>query len=163
MVIIREIERKDDLIIEQIIKNCLMEFTTNKEGCAWSDPDLNRFSQIYNKSDMKYWVCEVDGIVVGGCGIGPLDETNKICELQKMYIKKEARNNGYSHLLIQNAISFAKRIYNGIYLETFENMTIAQSLYEKYGFEKTEETIGNTGHYLCNVHYIKYLNTTKIQ
>ena len=157
MVTIREIEEKDDLIIEEIIRACLIEYNGNHDGCAWNDPDLARFSKIYNKDNMKYWVCEVDGSVVGGVGIGPIEIETKTCELQKMYIRKSVRGCGYAKMLMEKSIEFAKKFYKRIYLETFENMKEAQSLYEKYGFVRTNETIGNTGHYTCNVHYIKCL------
>lgn len=158
MYTIREIEKKDDKIIEKIIRDCLIEFGGNHEGCAWSDPDLSRFSEIYGKDDMKYWVCENEsGIVVGGTGIGPIDKDKNICELQKMYCIKEVRGKGVSHLLMEKAIEFAETLYDAIYLETFDNMFAAMKFYEKYGFVRTEETIGNTGHYTCDVHYIKNL------
>ena len=70
---IREIEFRDNKEIENIIRTCLIEFDGVKEGCAWSDPDLGRFSEIYNKPDRKYWVAESEeGRILGGVGIGPL-------------------------------------------------------------------------------------------
>lgn len=152
---LREIEKKDDKVIEKIIRDCLIEFGGDHEGCAWSDPDLSRFSEIYGKDNMKYWVCENDdGIVVGGVGVGPLED---ICELQKMYLIKEARGTGAAQLLMDKALDFAKKHYTSIYLETFDNMFAAMKFYEKYGFVRTEKTIGNTGHYTCDIHYIKKL------
>ena len=45
---IREIEAKDNKEIEQIIRSCLIEFGANHEGTVWADPNLGRFSEIYN-------------------------------------------------------------------------------------------------------------------
>ena len=45
---IREIEKRDNAAVEQIIRSCLIEFGGNREGTAWCDPDLGRFSEIYN-------------------------------------------------------------------------------------------------------------------
>ena len=45
---IREIESKDNKEIEKIIRTCLIEFGANHEGTAWSDPNLGRFSEVYN-------------------------------------------------------------------------------------------------------------------
>ena len=61
---IREIVEKDNKIVENIIRTCLIEFGGNHEGTAWSDPNLGRFSHIYNTEGNKYWVA--------------LDENNKI-------------------------------------------------------------------------------------
>lgn len=87
--IIREIEEKDDLIIEKIIRDCLIEYGANHEGTAWADPDLNKFSKIYNKEKEKYWVAEDEnGRIVGGVGIGEIKGLEDVCELQKMYCIK---------------------------------------------------------------------------
>ena len=43
---IREIEKRDNTAVEQIIRSCLIEFGGNREGTAWCDPDLGRFSEI---------------------------------------------------------------------------------------------------------------------
>lgn len=55
---IREIEEKDNKAVEKVIRTCLIEFGANHEGTAWADPDLGRFSEIYNKQGQKYWVIE---------------------------------------------------------------------------------------------------------
>ena len=54
--IIREIESKDNKDVENVIRTCLIEFGANHEGTAWADPNLGRFSEIYNTEGNKYWV-----------------------------------------------------------------------------------------------------------
>lgn len=154
--VIREIQSKDNGIIELIIRNCLIEFNGNREGTAWEDPDLCRFSEIYNTDDRKYWVAETDK-VIGGVGIAPLVGVDEVCELQKMYCLPEARGMGVSHKLIETALEHAKKYYNRCYLETFGNMIAAQKFYEKYGFTRVEKPLGSTGHYACDVLFIKDL------
>ena len=79
---IREIEKKDDRAVEGVIRSCLIEFGADHEGTAWADPDLCRFSEIYVSEGNKYWVAEDDtGEIVGGVGIGCLDQNRGICEL----------------------------------------------------------------------------------
>lgn len=153
---IREIQSKDNGSVELIIRNCLIEFNGNREGTAWEDPDLCRFSEIYNTDDKKYWVAESDKIV-GGVGIAPLSGADGVCELQKMYCIPEVRGTGVSHKLIEVALDHAKKYFDRCYLETFGNMTAAQKFYEKYGFTRIEKPLGNTGHYACDVLYIKDL------
>lgn len=153
---IREIKSKDNGSVELIIRNCLIEFNGNREGTAWEDPDLCRFSEIYNTDDRKYWVAESDKIV-GGVGIAPLAGADGVCELQKMYCIPEVRSTGVSHKLIEVALDHAKKYFDRCYLETFGNMIAAQKFYEKYGFTRIDKPLGNTGHYACDVLYIKNL------
>lgn len=153
---IREIQARDNEIIELIIRNCLIEFNGNREGTAWEDPDLCRFSEIYNTDNKKYWVAESDKII-GGVGIAPLIGADGVCELQKMYCISEARSTGVSHKLIETALDHARKFFDRCYLETFGNMIAAQKFYEKHGFIRIDKPLGNTGHYACDVLYIKDL------
>ena len=153
---IREIQYEDNGIIELIIRNCLIEFNGNRAGPAWEDPDLGRFSEIYNTNTAKYWVAVTDR-VVGGVGIAPLAGADGVCELQKMYCIPEVRSTGISHKLIEVALDHAKKFFDRCYLETFDNMIVAQKFYEKYGFVRIDKPLGNTGHYACDVRYIKDL------
>lgn len=155
---IREIEKKDDKIIERIIRDCLIEYGGDHEGTAWADPNLSRFSEIYINEKNKYYVAENEnGEVVGGVGIGQLDGTDEICELQKMYCIPQVRGSGVAHLLMQKALCQAKSHYKKCYLETLPNMIAAQRFYEKYGFTLTDSVIGKTNHYACEIKYIKEL------
>lgn len=158
--VIRRISDKDNSRMEYIIRSCLIEFGGNHEGTAWADPDLGRFSEIYNGDNCAYWVAEnEDGIVIGGVGIGQLLNVQDTCELQKMYCVPAARGTGISHLLIQQALSFAEKHYSKCYLETLESMKGAQKFYGKYGFMRVENPLTETGHDACSVRYIKYLGT----
>ena len=153
---IREIEKKDNPFVEQLIRTCLLEFGCDREGTAWCDPDLGRFSEIYNKPGFKYWVAEdCDGKIVGGAGIGAL--TEDVCELQKMYCFKEVRGTGIAQQLMNRCLTFAKMHYHKCYLETFSNMIAANKFYQKYGFEKLERPYIETEHFSCDVWYIKDL------
>lgn len=151
---IRRIEEKDDLAIATIIRNCLIEYGgDHRTDTAWGDPNLEHFSKFYVLDDNAYWVAENDeGKVVAGVGIGPIYED--ICELQKMYCVSEYRGTGIATELLKTALDFAKEHYKACYLETMENMDRAKHFYEKNGFVYTEETVGNTGHNGCGVHYI---------
>ena len=156
---IREIEEKDNKDVENVIRTCLIEFGANHEGTAWADPNLGRFSEIYNTDGNKYWVAiNENDKIVGGVGIENLEGTEeKICELQKMYCLPEARGTGISHKLIEIALEYAKQFYSKCYLETLENMVAAQKFYEKYGFTRIYEPIVKTEHFACDVRYIKEL------
>ena len=155
--IIREIEEKDNKEVENLIRTCLIEYGANKPGCAWSDPNLGSFYQLYQNERSRYWVAEDKGEVVAGCGVGPLNGDDKVCELQKMYAFKEVRGTGIAKKLLDTALEFAKEYYDKCYLETFSNMIEANKFYNKHGFVKLEKPLVETEHYACDVWYIKDL------
>lgn len=155
---IREIEEKDNKDVENVIRTCLIEFGANHEGTAWADPNLGRFSEIYNTEGNKYWVAiDEEGKLVGGVGIGKLEGIEDVCELQKMYCLPEARGTGVSHRLMEIALEYGTIYYGRCYLETLENMVAAQKFYEKYGFERIYEPLVKTEHFACDVRYVKNL------
>lgn len=156
--LIREIEEKDNEQVEYLIRTCLIEFGANKPGCAWSDPDLGRFYQVYQSEKSRYWVVEQNNKIVSGCGIGPLEGTSDVCELQKMYSFKEVRGSGIATELLDLCMEFAKKHYRLCYLETFENMVAANKFYIKHGFKKLEKPLIETEHYACDMWYIKKLS-----
>lgn len=155
--IIRTICPADNAAVEALIRTCLIEFGANHAGTAWSDPDLGCYSEVYNMPNRCYWVAvDEKGKVVGGVGIGPLPGTQTVCELQKMYCLPVSRGTGVSHRLMDTALAFARRFYDGCYLETLSNMKAAQRFYEKYGFQKVDAPPVPTPHFACDVRY--YLN-----
>lgn len=156
--VIRKIEPKDDKAVESVIRACLIEFGADHEGTAWADPDLCRFPEIYGTPGNEYWVAEDPaGKIVGGVGIGEIKGANGVCELQKMYCLPEARGTGLAYELMKISLDYAEKFYDKCYLETLDNMTAAQRFYEKHGFTRVADPIAVTGHFACEVRYIKDL------
>ena len=93
--------------------------------------------------------------IVAGVGIGSLPGEDDICELQKMYCLPEGRGTGVSHRLMDIALEYAGKYYRHCYLETLDNMTAAQRVYEKYGFRRIQKPVVKTDHFACDVRYIK--------
>ncbi|WP_396198557.1 GNAT family N-acetyltransferase [Flavobacterium sp.] len=157
--IIREIESKDNLKIATVIRNVFEELDAPKVGTAYADPHLNTLFEVYQAENEIYFIVEMDGTILGGCGIGNLVEAEfKICELQKMYLAKEARGKGIAKELMQKCLSFAKQVgYDKCYIETLPFMKDAQKLYVKSGFTFIDGPMGATGHNACDVFMIKDL------
>lgn len=155
--LIRLIEEKDNQEVEQVIRTCLLEFHANKPGCAWADPDLGRFYQVYTPANRQYLVVEEDGHIVGGCGIGPVEGMDNVCELQKMYCLKHIRGTGIAKELLDLSLDFARQYYSKCYLETFENMIGANKFYIKNGFILLDEPLIKSEHYACDRWYLKEL------
>jgi len=156
---IRKIEPKDNLKIASVIRNIFEELDAPKVGTAYADPHLNTLSEVYEAENEIYFVVEEDEVILGGCGIGNLiDAEFKICELQKMYLAKEARGKGIANELMQKCLEFAKQAgYDKCYIETLPFMKDAQKLYVKSGFTYIDAPMGSTGHNACDVFMIKDL------
>jgi len=156
---IRPIQQTDNLQIAAIIRSVLIEFKVPQVGTAFADPQLDCLFETYDKPNAMYFVIENDFKIIGGAGIMQLEnESQKICELQKMYFLPETRNLGVGlktiEKCLQKAIEFG---FEKCYLETMPNMFAAQKLYQKVGFEFLQNPMGNTGHTNCPVWMIKNL------
>ena len=155
---IETIRQEDNAGVEALIRTCLKEFGADHEGTAWADPFLGRLSEVYTEPASRYWVAKDEsGEIVGGVGIGPVAADASTCELQKMYCQRRVRGTGLAHRLLDEALGYAARYYECCYLETLEEMVGARRYYEKRGFARTEEALGDTNHFSCDIHYIKSL------
>jgi putative acetyltransferase len=157
--LIREIQQKDNASIAKVIRDIFHELEAPKVGTAYADPILDTLYEVYQSSRSVYYVVELDGKVVGGCGVAPLENAEvSVCELQKMYFAPEIRGTGYAEKIINQCLEFASQQgFEICYLETLSFMTIAQKLYKRMGFEHIEGPMGNTGHNSCEVWMTKKL------
>lgn len=148
------LESKYDSELEKVIRDCLIEHHANHEGTVWVDPLLPTLSKEYvgDPDKIAYWVAVNDeGHVIGGVGIGPVDDT--VCELQKLYTDVRYRGSGLGKDLLDTALAFGRLHYEACYLETLESMQRAIAFYLKNGFVKTTR-LGDTGHDRCDQCYI---------
>jgi GNAT superfamily N-acetyltransferase len=76
----------------------------------------------------------VDGEVLGTCAVMRLDE--QTYELAKMAVSPKAQGRGYSNLLMNSAIEFARAAgAERLILLSNTKLNAAIALYEKHGFE----------------------------
>lgn len=155
---IRTIQTKDNAVIERIIRECLIEFGGNKAGLAWEDGSLSHLADYYMAEGRAYWVAELDGEVVGGCGIAPFADSAEVCELQKMYLLPSTRGTGVAAVLLDTALTFARLHYRQCYLETLTNMAAANRFYVKHGFARLDAPLAGSEHFACDAWYIKRLS-----
>lgn len=104
-------------------------------------------------------MAEENGTLLGSCGVYPTDGLPAGCaELVKLYLSPEARGKGVGSILIRNAIDRARQLgYNLLYLETFDELAKAVSLYYRLGFESIDRPMGNSGHYATTIWMTKEL------
>lgn len=157
---IREIEDKDNQIIEQIIKRSLESVDLDIPGTAYFDPQLSNLAQFYRQqTSAMYWVAvNEEEDVIGGVGIAPFGQQKEVCELQKLYITPEAQGMGLSKKLMKTALTFATEHYTYCYLETVEKLRTANSLYTQFGFQQLEKPLNGSEHNAMDSWYIKMLS-----
>jgi putative acetyltransferase len=158
-VIVRSIQPEDNAAIAAIIRTVMPEFGASGQGFAIHDKEVDDMFASYTQPRTAYFVCELNGKVVGGGGVAPLEGgDDDTCELKKMYFLPEGRGKGLGQQVLDACLKAAREIgYTYCYLETFNTMTLAMKLYAKNGFEKIPGPCGNTGHFACDTFYRKKL------
>ncbi|MFV8342386.1 GNAT family N-acetyltransferase [Flavobacterium sp. XS2P39] len=156
---IRKIKKEDNQAVAQLIRAVFDELNIPKIGTAYEDPYLDLMFEEYNKPKSVYYVVEKNGKIIGSAGIAPLEnETEIICELQKMYFLPETRGLGIGSQMMSICLQSAKDFgFKKCYLETMPFMHDAQKLYKKVGFEYICSPMGSTGHTSCPVWMLKDL------
>ena len=155
---IRAIRKEDNAQVKTIIQDSLKSLGLDIPGTAYFDPQLSNLYDYYNNlNHANYWVVEMDGEVVGGIGIAPFNEQDKICELQKLYLNPKAQGLGLSRKLMDTALAFAREHYDKCYLETMHKLKTACILYDKYGFSLLNEPLDGSEHSTMDAWYIKDL------
>ena len=155
---IRPIVASDNAAVADIIRTVMTEFGASGPGFAIHDTEVDAMAGAYDGPGRAYFVIEVDGRVLGGGGVAPLIEKDKICELRKMYFLPALRGIGAGGALISQCLHTARSLgYRQCYLETLTGMDAAQHLYTKYDFARIPAALGNTGHFSCNRFYLRDL------
>jgi putative acetyltransferase len=160
---IRPICSQDNPFIRDIILSTLIEHGALGGGFASGDQDTRHMYEAFIQEGRRYFVVEKQGAVItaevlGGAGIAPLPGEPETCELVKMYFRKEARGLGLGKRLLELCLDEAVKLgYKQIYLETIEQMHAARGLYEHLGFRQIMDQMGNTGHYACDIFYLRPL------
>jgi putative acetyltransferase len=157
---LRPIRSEDDAKIAAIIRSVMPEFGADGPGFAIHDPEVDAMSAAYAIPRAAYFVVEVEGKVVGGGGIAPLEGANEnTAELRKMYFLKEARGLGAGSALLRHLLNLARDYgFAQVYLETLTGMDAAQKLYQHLGFQRLDQQMGHTGHFGCNRYYLLKFN-----
>ena len=153
---IRPIAPGDDATMAAIIRSVMPEFGADGPGFAIHDPEVDAMSAAYAAPRHRYFVVERNGRVEGGGVIAPLaGGDGMVCELRKRYFLPALRGIGAGAALMQVCLGFAREAgFRQCYLETLSGMDLAQALYERTGFRRIPQSLGNTGHYGCNRFYL---------
>jgi len=159
-VIIRKIVPTDNTFIATIIRTSLEEFGANKVGTVYFDASTDHLYELFQTKGSVYFIATIEDEIVGGGGIFPTEELpNETAELVKMYLRKNARGKGIGKKLMDTCCNWAKENgYSKIYLETMPELKKAIDTYEKYGFQRLNSPLGNSGHSGCDIWMLKELD-----
>lgn len=156
---IRPIRSEDDLQLGGVIRSCFRDYAASEEGTVFSDPVIDRLSASYTMEQSAYFVLDAGGEVVGGAGFQPLKGgAEDVCELQKMYIRRDFRGKGWGRALLGKCLSEAALAgFRLCYLESLPELKDALKLYEAAGFSYIPTRMGNTGYFGCTLFMTKKL------
>ena len=156
---IRFIEPKDNVALAAVIRAALTEFGANKPGTVYYDPTTDHLFELFQTPGSIYYIAEIEGTLVGGCGIFPTEGLPEgTCELVKLYLHKDARGTGLGKQLLNTAMQWAKENgYTQVYLESMPELSKAVTIYENVGFQRINQPLGNSGHCGCDIWMIKDL------
>jgi putative acetyltransferase len=145
---IRPIERADVPALLEIIASSRGEYGIADRGVELLEPADRALYDTYQRQRTLYFVALLDGEIVGGAGVAPLAGADPLtCELQRMYLRREARGRGIGDALLNRCLAAAKQfLYVRCYLETVEQMQAALEFYGRHGFRDLQAPIGRTGH-----------------
>ena len=156
---IRKIEKTDNPLLAKIIRKTFEEYGAPTQGTVYSDPATDDLYQLFGTGKSVLWVALEAGNIAGCCGIYPTKGLPENCaELVKFYLSPKSRKKGIGRALMAKSIEFARLFgYTKLYLESLPHFRDAIHLYEKQGFRRLTEPLGESGHYACNIWMIKDL------
>ena len=112
------------------------------------EPADHALYATYQRQRTLYFVALSGGEIAGGAGVAPLAGADPLtCELQRMYLRADARGRGIGDALLERCLAAAKQfLYVRCYLETVTQMQAALEFYGRHGFRDLQAPIGRTGH-----------------
>jgi putative acetyltransferase len=131
-----------------IISDSRREYGMADHGVELLEPADLTLYDTYHHQRTLYLVALLGGEVVGGAGVAPLAGADPLtCELQRMYLRRDASGRGIGDALLQRCLAAARQfLYVRCYLETITQMQAALEFYGRHGFQDLQAPLGKTGH-----------------
>ena len=145
---IRLLEPADVPALLSIIADSRAEYGIGERGVELLEPADRALYVTYQRQRSLYFVAVSGGEIVGGAGIAPLAGADPLtCELQRMYMRRDARGRGIGNALLEHCLKAARQLlFVRCYLETISQMQGALAFYARHGFRDLESPLGSTGH-----------------
>ncbi|MBO9596176.1 MAG: GNAT family N-acetyltransferase [Niabella sp.] len=158
-VTIRPVEARDNSQLATIIRAAFLDFGAPTKNTVFEDPTTDHLFELFQTANAVLWVAELDGNLLGCCGIYPTEGLPEGCtELVKFYLSGAARGKGVGKALFLKSLGSASDLnYKAVYLESLPQFATAVGMYEKMGFRKLDHALGNSGHTGCTIWMLKTL------
>ena len=106
--------------------------------------ELSNFISHYDATRDCIWSAWVNGNIEGSITIDGSSEQEHSAHLRWFILSEQLRGVGAGNVLLRQAVQFCEREkFQSIYLWTFKGLDSARHLYEKYGFQLTQEQPGS--------------------
>lgn len=128
--------RRDE--VREVVLGVLLEH--GFEYDRLKDADLKDINGYYFSKGGTFLVGVDEGRVVGTAGVRKLD--GNLCEIRRIYLKKDYRGKGNGEKLFLAALDFAVNNCAGAMLKTDSTLKKAISMYLKHGFSFVKEKEG---------------------
>lgn len=97
------------------------------------DEEINHLEEKYGMPSGRLYLAYCNGEAAGCIGLRNIDE--KTCEMKRLYVRPQFREQNIGKLLVQQIIIDAKEIgYSYMLLDTLPFLEKAIHLYKKFGF-----------------------------
>jgi putative acetyltransferase len=145
---IRPLEPADVPALLTIIAESRREYGIAELGVELLEPSDHSLYANYQRQRSLYLVALSGDEIVGGAGVAPLAGDDPLtCELQRMYLRRDARGRGIGDALLERCLAAARQfLYVRCYLETVSGMQAALEFYGRHGFRNLRAPVGRTGH-----------------
>jgi len=145
---IRPLERADVPALLGIIEDSRREYGIADRGVPLLEPADHALFDTYRRQRSLYFVALLEGEIVGGAGVAPFSGADPLtCELQRMYLRADARGRGIGDALLERCLAAAKQfLYVRCYLETITQMQAAIEFYGRHGFRDLQAPLEGTHH-----------------
>ena len=150
----RPIEMADQQPLARLIRSVFEEYGAPLVNTVYDDPRTWHICETMEKERAGYWVIDVEGEVMGGCGYYPTEGLPEgYAELVKFYLSPLARGKGYGSRLFRLVIAEARKAgYKHLYIESFPEFADAVKMYARHGFAELPSRLGNSGHLATTIH-----------
>jgi putative acetyltransferase len=150
---IRLVEPADVPALLTIIADSRAEYGLAERGVELLESADRALYETYQRQRSLYFVAVSrvavsGGEIVGGAGIAPLAGADPLtCELQRMYLRRDARGRGIGNALLDHCLKAARQLlFVRCYLETISQMQPALQFYGRNGFRELQAPLGRAGH-----------------
>lgn len=135
------IQRYDDSRqeeVREVVLEVLLEH--GFEYDRLKDADLKDINGYYFAKGGTFFVGLANDRVIGTAGVRKLD--GNLCEIRRIYLKKDYRGKGNGEKLFLAALDFAEKNCAGVMLKTDSTLKKAIGMYLKHGLTFVEEKEG---------------------